>query len=82
MKTRKSQSVLRHRFHAWIGFRLLKDWSDQIEKYPQIKGTEDFLVAPCMETGMKEYIRQKFDHFKTKEVLALTMGLLNDRHLP
>ena len=46
-----------------------------MEKYPQIKETEEFLVAPTMETGMKEYIRQKFGHFKTREVLTFDDGL-------
>ena len=37
--------------------QLSKDiWSDLMEKYPQIKGTENVLVAPTMETGTKEYI--------------------------
>ena len=47
-----------------------------MEKYPQIKGTEEFLVAFCIETGMKGHIRQKLlGHFKTKEVLAFDDGL-------
>ncbi len=50
-------------------------WSDLMEKYPQIKGTENVLVAPTMETGTKEYMRQKFGHAKTKELLAFDEGL-------
>ena len=46
-----------------------------MEKYPQIKGTENVLVAPTMETGTKEYMRQKFGHPKTKELLAFDEGL-------
>ena len=56
--------------------QLSKDiWSDLMEKYPQIKGTENILVAPTMETGTKEYMRQKFGHPKTKEILAFDEGL-------
>ena len=56
--------------------QLSKDiWSDLMEKYPQIKGNENVLVAPTMETGTKEYMRQKFGHPKTKELLAFDEGL-------
>ncbi len=50
-------------------------WSNLMEKYPQIKGTENVLVAPTMETGTKEYMRQKFGHGKTKQLLAFNEGL-------
>ena len=43
--------------------------------YPQIKGTENILVAPTMETRTKDYMRQKFGHLKTKEILAFDEGL-------
>ena len=56
--------------------QLSKDiWSDLMQKYPQIKGTENILVAPTMETGTKDYMRQKFGHPKTKEILAFDEGL-------
>ena len=56
--------------------QLSKDiWSDLMEKYPPIMGTEEILVAPIMETGTKEYMRQKFGHHKTKDVLAFDEGL-------
>ena len=56
--------------------QLSKDiWSDLMEKYPQIKGTENILVAPTMETRTKDYMRQKFGHPKTKEILAFDEGL-------
>ena len=56
--------------------QLSKDiWSDLMEKYPQIKGTENILVAPTMETGTKDYMRQKFGHPKMKEILAFDEGL-------
>ena len=54
--------------------QLTKDiWSDLMEKYPPIKGTEEILVAPIMETGTKEYMRQKFGH-------QLMRDLLKDNH--
>ena len=46
-----------------------------MEKYPQIKGTENILVSPTMETGTKEQMRQKFGHPKTQEILAFDEGL-------
>jgi hypothetical protein len=56
--------------------QLSKDvWSDLMEKYPQIRNTDAILVAPTMETGIKEYIRQKFGHHKTKEILSFDDGL-------
>jgi hypothetical protein len=56
--------------------QLSKDvWSDLMEKYPQIRNTDEILVAPTMETGIKEYIRQKFGHHKTKEILSFDDGL-------
>lgn len=56
--------------------QLTKDvWSNLMEKYPQIKGTDDILVAPIMETGTKEYMRQKFGYQKTKELFAFDDGL-------
>ena len=62
--------------------QLSKDiWSDLIEKYPPIKGTEEILVAPIMETETKEYMRQKFGHHKTKDILAFDEGLA-ERQLP
>ena len=61
--------------------QLSKDiWSDLMEKYPVIKGTEEILVAPIMETGTKEYMRQKFGHHKTEDVLASDEGLAEDNH--
>ena len=47
----------------------------------QIKGTENILVAPTMETGTKEYMRQKLGHPKTKEILAFDEGL-TERQAP
>ena len=55
---------------------LSKDiWSDLMERYPQIESTENILIASTMETGTKEYMRQKFGHPKTKEILAFDEGL-------
>jgi hypothetical protein len=57
--------------------RLSKDvWSDFMKKYPPIKGMEEVLVAPTMETGKIEYIKQKFGYHKTKEVFTSDDGLV------
>lgn len=56
-------------------------WSDLMDKYPHIKNTEDILVAPTMETGTKEYIRQKFGNYKTKDILVFDEGLV-ERQAP
>ena len=57
--------------------RLSKDvWSDLMKKYPPIKGMEEVLVAPTMETGTREYIKQKFGYHKTKEVFTADDGLV------
>ena len=56
---------------------LSKDvWSDLMQKYPPIKGMEEVLVAPMMETGTREYIKQKFGYHKTKEVFTSDDGLV------
>jgi hypothetical protein len=47
-----------------------------MKKYPPIKGMEEVLVAPTMETGTREYIKQKFGYHKTKEVFTADDGLV------
>ena len=55
---------------------LSKDvWTALLDKYPEIKGTENVLVAPTMETGMKEDIKKKHGYLKTKEVFSFDDGL-------
>ncbi len=57
--------------------RLSKEvWSDLMQKYPPIKGMDNVLLAPTMETGTKEYIKQKFGYHKTKEVFTSDDGLV------
>ena len=57
--------------------RLSKEvWLDLMQKYPPIKGMEEVLVAPTMETGTREYIKQKFGYHKTKEVFTSDDGLV------
>lgn len=51
-------------------------WSDLMKKYPPIKGMDQVLVAPTMETGTREYIKQKFGYHKTKEVFTSDDGLV------
>ena len=50
-------------------------WKGLTENYPEIEGTESVLVAPTMETGMKEDIRRKHGQSKTKEVISFDHGL-------
>ena len=40
------------------------------ENYPELEGTESVLIAPTMETGMKDDIRKNHCQSKTKEVFA------------
>ena len=57
--------------------RLSKNvWSELMQKYPPIKGMDEVLVAPTMETGTREHIKQKFGYHKTKEVFASDDGLV------
>lgn len=51
-------------------------WSDIMQKYPPIKGLDQVLVAPTMETGTRDYIKQKFGYHKTKEVFTSDDGLV------
>ena len=46
-----------------------------MQKYPPIEGTDTILVAPTMENGAKEHIKQKFGFQKTKEVFSTDEGL-------
>ena len=62
--------------------RLSKEvWSELMQKYPPIKGLDEVLVAPTMETGTKEHIKQKFGYHKTKEIFASDDGLV-ERQTP
>jgi hypothetical protein len=45
--------------------RLSKDvWSDLMKKYPPIKGMEEVLVAPTMETGTRDIKHQRGFHIR------------------
>jgi hypothetical protein len=56
--------------------RLSKEvWSDIMQKYFPIEGTDAILVAPTMENGAKEHIEQKFGFLKTKDVFSTDEGL-------
>ncbi len=50
-------------------------WTELLEKYPAIEGMENVLVAPTMETGMKEDIKKKHGQYKTKESFPFDEGL-------
>lgn len=45
-------------------------WTNLMDKYPQLKGADNILVAPSMESGMKEHIVKKFGYHKTKDVFS------------
>ena len=62
--------------------RLSKNvWSELMQKYPPIKGMDEVLVAPTMETGTREHMKQKFGYHKTKEVFATDDGLVERQGL-
>ena len=62
--------------------RLSKEvWRELMHKYPPIKGMDEVLVAPTMETGTKEHIKQKFGYHKTKDIFASDDGLV-ERQTP
>ena len=62
--------------------RLSKEVSSSLmDKYPPIKGMENVLIAPTMQKGAKEFIKQKFGFHKTKEVFVSDEGLV-DRQTP
>ena len=50
-----------------------------MQKYPLIKGMEEVLIAPTMDTGTREYIKQKFGYHKTKEVFTSDDGLVEKK---
>ena len=35
------------------------EWTELLDRYPAIEGMENVLVAPTMETGMKEDIKKE-----------------------
>ena len=50
-------------------------WTELLDKYSAIEGMENVLVAPAMETEMKEDIKKKHGHHKTKDSFAFDDGL-------
>ena len=55
---------------------LSKDkWKELTTSYTQIKDTESLLVAPTMETGMKEELKKGHGYTKTKELFTFDDGL-------
>ena len=55
---------------------LSKDvWTALLDKYPEIKGADNVLVTPTMETGVKEDIKKKHGYLKTKEIFSFDVGL-------
>ena len=41
-------------------------WTQLLDKYPSIIGTENVLVSPTIEIGMKEDIKRKHGYMKSK----------------
>ena len=50
-------------------------WTELLDKHPAVEGMENVLVAPVMETGMKEDIKKKHGYYKTKESFSFDEGL-------
>ena len=50
-----------------------------MEKYPPINNSLDILVAPTIETGTKDFIRQKFGSYKTKKLLTFDEGIIEQQ---
>lgn len=46
-----------------------------MEQYPDIKGTNDFLVSPVMQSGIKEDIKRVHGLSRTKDLLTFDEGL-------
>ena len=53
-------------------------WTELLDRYPAIEGMENVLVAPTMETGMKEDIKKKKE--KKKNCPPLTKVWQSTRH--
>ena len=55
---------------------LSKDkWKELTTSYSQIKDTESLLVAPTMDAGIKEELKERHGYTKTKELFAFDDGL-------
>ena len=46
-------------------------WSTIMQKYPPIEGPDTIFVAPTMENGAKEHIKQKFGFQKLRKFFPL-----------
>ena len=56
-------------------------WTELLDKYPAIEGMENVLVAPDMETGMKEDTKKEHGNYKLKNRYPLTKVRRSSRHL-
>ena len=56
-------------------------WTQLMEKYPSMQGTENIFISPTMEAGMREDIKKKHGYAWSKDVLAFDDGLA-DRQAP
>ena len=74
-KTKVSAELLDLTMKAFSKALSVEKWKELIDSYPPIEGADSILVAPTMEAGMKEDLRNRHGYQKTKEVLAFDEGL-------
>ena len=74
-KTKVSAELLDLTTKAFSKALSVEKWKELINSYPPIEGADSILIAPTMEGGMKEDLRNRHGNQKTKEVLAFDEGL-------
>ena len=74
-KTKVSAELLDLTTKAFSKALSVEKWKELIDSYPPIEGADSILIAPTMEAGMKEDLRNRHGYQKTKEVLAFDEGL-------
>ena len=74
-KTKVSAELLDLTMKAFSKALSVEKWKELIDSYPPIEGADSILIAPTMEAGMKEDLRNRHGYQKTKEVLAFDEGL-------
>ena len=74
-KTKVSAELLDLTTKAFSKALSVEKWRELIDSYPPIEGADSILIAPAMEAGMKQDLRNRHGYQKTKEVLAFDEGL-------
>ena len=74
-KTKVSAELLDLTTKSFSKALSVEKWKELIDSYPPIEGADSILIAPTMEAGMKEDLRNRHGYQKTKEVLAFDEGL-------